>query len=94
MAKRWMMLHLLLAVSLVQFTDRRKDENNAVVLSCLAINVMVPERDEASACHAVVRFVREHLENCAREDCFLRGDEARARGDVKGDRGERCLLFR
>ena len=57
------------AVSLVQFTD---EENNAVVLSCLAINVMVPERDEASACHAVVRFVREHLENCAREIVFAR----------------------
>ena len=32
------------AVSLVQFTDDA-EENNAVVLSCLAINVMVPERD-------------------------------------------------
>ena len=41
------------AVSLVQFTD---EENNAVVLSCLAINVMVPERDEASACHAAVSY--------------------------------------
>ena len=80
------------AVSLVQFTDDA-EENNAVVLSCLAINVMVPERDEASACHAVVRFVREHLENCARKIVFLRGDEARARGDARR-RGERCLLFR
>ena len=70
------------AVSLVQFTDDA-EENNAVVLSCLAINgVMVPERDEASACHAVVRFVREHLK-IALGRLFLRGDEARARGDAR-----------
>ena len=75
------------AVSLVQFTDDA-DENNAVVLSCLAINVMVPERDEASACHAVVRFVREHLENCARKIVFcaaMKLERGVTRGDAEKD---------
>ena len=73
------------AVSLVQFTD---EENNAVVLSCLAINVMVPERDEASVCHAVVRFVREHLENCARKIVFcaaMKLEQGVMRGDAEKD---------
>ena len=75
------------AVSLVQFTDDA-EENNAVVLSCLAINVMVPERDEASACHAVVRFVREHLENCARKIVFcaaMKLERGVTRGDAEKD---------
>jgi len=54
--------------SLVQFTD--PNANNAVVLSCLVINVMVPEIDEASVCYAVVRFVREHLESCVEKIVF------------------------
>ena len=75
------------AVSLVQFTDDA-EENNAVVLSCLAINVMVPERDEAIACHAVVRFVREHLENCARKIVFcaaMKLEQGVMRGDAEKD---------
>ena len=75
------------AVSLVQCTDDA-EENNAVVLSCLAINVMVPERDEASACHAVVWFVREHLENCARKIVFcaaMKLERGVTRGDAEKD---------
>jgi len=84
------------AVSLVQFTD---EENNAVVLSCLAINVMVPEPRDGTGTRRSERVSRSG-EVCERafrklrsEDCFLRGDEARARGDARR-RGERCLLFR
>lgn len=79
------------AVSLVQFTDDA-EENNAVVLSCLAINVMVPERDEASACHAVVRFVREHLENCARKIVFCAAMKLE-RGVMRGDAEKDVFCF-
>ena len=79
------------AVSLVQFTDDA-EENNAVVLSCLAINVMVPERDEAIACHAVVRFVREHLENCARKIVFCAAMKLE-RGVMRGDAEKDVFCF-
>ena len=79
------------AVSLVQFTDDA-EENNAVVLSCLAINVMVPERDEASACHAVVWFVREHLENCARKIVFCAAMKLE-RGVMRGDAEKDVFCF-
>ena len=79
------------AVSLVQFTDDA-EENNAVVLSCLAINVMVPERDEATACHAVVRFVREHLENCARKIVFCAAMKLE-RGVMRGDAEKDVFCF-
>jgi len=79
------------AVSLVQFTDDA-EENNAVVLSCLAINVMVPERDEASACHAVVRFVREHLENCAQKIVFCAAMKLE-RGVMRGDAEKDVFCF-
>ena len=79
------------AVSLVQFTDDA-EENNAVVLSCLAINVMVPERDEASACHAVVRFVKEHLENCARKIVFCAAMKLE-RGVMRGDAEKDVFCF-
>ena len=79
------------AVSLVQFTDDA-EENNAVVLSCLAINVMVPERDEASVCHAVVRFVREHLENCARKIVFCAAMKLE-RGVMRGDAEKDVFCF-
>jgi len=79
------------AVSLVQFTDDA-EENNAVVLSCLAINVMVPERDEASACLAVVRFVREHLENCARKIVFCAAMKLE-RGVMRGDAEKDVFCF-
>ena len=79
------------AVSLVQFTDDA-EENNAVVLSCLAINVMVPERDEASVCHAVVWFVREHLENCARKIVFCAAMKLE-RGVMRGDAEKDVFCF-
>ena len=79
------------AVSLVQFTDDA-EENNAVVLSCLAINVMVPERDEASACHAVVRFVREHLKNCAQKIVFCAAMKLE-RGVMRGDAEKDVFCF-
>ena len=61
------------------------------MLSCLAINVMVPERDEASVCNAVVKFVREHLSSCCEKIVFCSGDETGARGERR--RGGGCVLF-
>ena len=76
--------------SLVQFTD--PNANNAVVLSCLAINVMVPEIDEASVCYAVVRFVREHLESCVEKIVFCAAMKLE-RGVVKGDPEKDMFCF-
>ena len=76
--------------SLVQFTDPKA--NNAVVLSCLAINVMVPEIDEASVCYAVVRFVREHLESCVEKIVFCAALKLE-RGVVKGDPEKDMFCF-
>ena len=76
--------------SLVQFTD--PNANNAVVLSCLVINVMVPEIDEASVCYAVVRFVREHLESCVEKIVFCAALKLE-RGVVKGDPEKDMFCF-
>lgn len=75
-------------VSLVQFIDARA---NAIVLSCLAINVMVPERDEASVCNAVVKFVREHLSSCCEKIVFCAA--MKLEQGVKGDADEDVFCF-
>ena len=69
----------------------RRQQANAIVLSCLAINV-VPERDEASVCNAVVKFVREHLSSCCEKIVFCcAAIETGARGERR--RGGGCVLF-
>ena len=77
-------------VSLVQFVDARA---NAIVLSCLAINVMVPERDEASVCNAVVKFVREHLSSCCEKIVFCAAMklEQGVKGDADADKDVFCF---
>ena len=77
-------------VSLVQFVDAR---TNVIVLSCLAINVMVPERDEASVCNAVVKFVREHLSSCCEKIVFCAAMklEQGVKGDANADEDVFCF---
>ena len=77
-------------VSLVQFVDAR---TNVIVLSCLAINVMVPERDEAGVCNAVVKFVREHLSSCCEKIVFCAAMklEQGVKGDADADKDVFCF---